>query len=252
MTDASPPHVAPSQGPVFLDLGERLRLRGQLEAAESVARAGLAHFPALTEAHDLLARILADAGREVEAEAAWTNALGCTPGHVGALKGLAYLAFRRHDLEAAQDRLEAAAAALPHDTAILAALDRVRALRPEASLGTHATFGSPAAGMLLFDAAGLRVAGHADEAGSNAIADAAAAEAAGVTMEAARTARILGLGPWREVIVEGETARLIVVPLDDATGLLVRRPPTTPAGRLRTLAARGLAGARAWLAGDEA
>lgn len=217
-----------------------------------MARAGLGHFPAMAEAHDLLARILADAGQEAEAEAVWTHTLACAPGHVGALKGLAYLAFRRNDLDAAQDRLEAAAAALPHDTTILAALDRVRALRPETGLGPTPGFGSPAAGMLLFDAAGLRVAGHADEAGTTAMADAAAAEAAGATMEAARTARILGLGRWREVIVEGEFARLILVPLDESTGLLVRRSPTTPAGRLRTLAVRGLAGARAWLAGDGA
>lgn len=250
MTDASPPPTRASQAPAFLELGERLRVRGQLESAESVARAGLAHFPALAEAHDLLARILADAAREAEAEAAWTTALACTPGHVGALKGLAYLAFRRHDLEAAQDRLEAAAAALPHDAAILAALDRVRSLRPEAGMGAAASFGAPAAGMLLFDTAGLRVAGHADEAATEAMADAAAAEAAGVAMEAARTARLLGLGAWREVIIEGDGARVILVPLDGTTGLLVRRPPTTPAGRLRTLAARGLAGARAWLAGE--
>lgn len=252
MTDASPPPTRAPQGPVFLELGERLRVRGQLEAAESVARAGLAHFPALAEAHDLLARILADLGQEAEAEAAWVAALACAPGHVGALKGLAYLAFRRQDLEAAQDRLEAAAAAVPHDAAILAALDRVRALRPESGQGATATFGAPAAMMLLFDAAGLRVAGHADESAATAMADAAAAEAAGVTMEAGRTARLLGLGAWREVIIEGEGARLIVVPLDASTGLMVRRPPTTPAGRLRTLAARGLAGARAWLAGDGA
>ncbi|HEY4593532.1 MAG TPA: tetratricopeptide repeat protein, partial [Thermoanaerobaculia bacterium] len=46
----------------FLDLGEALRQRGQLEAAYKVARGGVARYPTLGDAHDLLARILGDQG----------------------------------------------------------------------------------------------------------------------------------------------------------------------------------------------
>ena len=46
----------------FLDLGEALRRRGQLEAAYKVARGGLNRYPGLADAHDLMARILSDQG----------------------------------------------------------------------------------------------------------------------------------------------------------------------------------------------
>lgn len=248
MTDASPP---PPGGPArlaFLDLGERLRQRGQLEAAESVARAGLAHYPALPEAHDLVARIAADLGDDAGAGLAWEATLALAPGHLGALKGLAYLAFRRQDLEAAQDRLEAAAAHAPHDPAILAALDRVRALRPSAPIEAAPELGRPDAGMLLLDGEGLRIVG-ALEVGSEAAADLVAAEAAGLGREAERSTRLLALGAWEEVTVEGPGGRLCLVPVDGGASLLVRRPRTTPVGRLRALAARGASSARAWLAG---
>jgi hypothetical protein len=42
----------------FLELGEALRRRGQLDAAYKVARGGLSRYPALADAHDLLGRIL--------------------------------------------------------------------------------------------------------------------------------------------------------------------------------------------------
>ncbi len=248
MTDSSPPLPSGPARLAFLDLGERLRQRGQLEAAESVARAGLAHYPALSEAHDLVARIAADSGDDAGAALAWEATLALAPGHLGALKGLAYLAFRRQDLEAAQDRLEAAAAEAPHDPAILAALDRVRALRPAAPPETAAVLGRADAGMLLFDGEGLRITG-ALEVGSEAAADLSAAEAAGLGREAARTARLLDLGAWAEISVEGPSGRLCLVPVEAGTMLLVRRPHTTPIGRLRALAARGVVSARAWIAG---
>ena len=61
----------------FLDLGERLRQRGQYAAAATVALAGLAHYPATADAHDLLARIRADQGDDGAASSAWQAALEC-------------------------------------------------------------------------------------------------------------------------------------------------------------------------------
>jgi len=44
----------------FLELGEALRRRGQLEAAGKVVRGGLNRYPGLADAHDLMGRILGD------------------------------------------------------------------------------------------------------------------------------------------------------------------------------------------------
>ena len=59
----------------FLELGEALRRRGQLEAAYKVARGGLARYPTLADAHDLMARILGDQGDLAGAFDAWAEAL---------------------------------------------------------------------------------------------------------------------------------------------------------------------------------
>jgi len=63
----------------FLELGEALRRRGQLEAAHKVARGGLARYPALADAHDLVARILGDQGDLAGAFDAWVEALRLDP-----------------------------------------------------------------------------------------------------------------------------------------------------------------------------
>lgn len=246
MTEIPPPNTASSPRLAFLDLGERLRQRGQLEAARSVVLAGVAHYPVVPDAHDLLARIAADLGDHPAAIAAWEATLECAPGHLGALKGLAYVAFRQGDLAMAQDRLEAAAALAPHDTAILGALDRVRAARPLAPVEPMPTLGTSDARMVLSDSQGMRILGRLGD-GQEASADRAAAEAAGLVRETIRTVRLLGLGTWQEIIVEGPAARAIIVPVEDETLLLVQRPLTTPVGRLRSLAGRGVAAARAWL-----
>lgn len=247
MTEIPPPPTASPARLAFLDLGERLRQRGQLEAAQSVVRAGVVHYPTMPDAHDLLARIAADLGDHPAAIAAWEAALECAPGHLGALKGLAYVAFRHGDLAMAQDRLEAAAALAPHDTAILGALDRVRAARPPAPLEATPSLDGSEARMVLSDSQGMRIVGRLGD-GQEASADRAAAESAGLVREAIRTARLLGLGTWQEIIVEGPAARAIIVPVEDETLLLVQRPRTTPVGRLRALAGRGVLAARAWLA----
>jgi predicted regulator of Ras-like GTPase activity (Roadblock/LC7/MglB family) len=245
----SDPTTTPDPRPhrlAFLDLAERLRQRGQLEAAASVALAGLTHHPGLADAHDLVARIRVDQGRDQDARAAWHAVLDLERDHVGALKGLAYVAFRRHDLEEAERRLETARRVAPHDATILAALDRVRAARPAQVAPLR--LDDPTHGLVLADAEGLLVAGGlgADllEAG-----EPAAAMATGLAREAARTARFLGLGAWRHVVLEGTDGRCAVLPAGASATILVRRGPGTPVGRLLAEAQRGLDAAAAWLAG---
>ncbi|MEZ0334359.1 MAG: tetratricopeptide repeat protein [Gemmatimonadales bacterium] len=110
----------------FLELGEALRRRGQVEAAYKVARGGLNRYPGLADAHDLMARILSDQGDLAGAFDAWADALRFDPMRTGALKGIAFLYFRAGDVEAALDHLQRAAEADPDDSAIPQAIARVR------------------------------------------------------------------------------------------------------------------------------
>lgn len=238
-----------SAPPPFLDLGERLRQRGQLDAALSVALAGVARFPALAAAHDLLGRIRADQGDDDGARSAWLAALECAPGLVGPLKGLAFLAFRRRDFGEAERRLEAAAAEAPRDATILAALDRVRAARPAAN-DDRVGFEDPAAGVLLLDSQGLRVAGGVGPGDDGRAADAAAATATGVAREARRSAGILDLGDWRHLVIDGDRNRLALVPVAPLGAVLVRRSIAAPVGRLLSVAGRAAASAHDWLRAD--
>jgi predicted regulator of Ras-like GTPase activity (Roadblock/LC7/MglB family) len=237
---------APQQTLSFLDLGERLRQRGQFEAALSVAQAGAARYPTLAAAHDLIGRIMADQGDDEGARSAWLATLECDATHPGALKGLAFLAFRRRDFGDAERYLEAAAAASPRDTSTLTALDRVRSMRP-ANAPEVINIEDPVAGLLLLDNQGLRLAGGLGTGRAEQMADAAAATAAGAAREAERTARLLGLGAWQHLLIEGDSMRITLLPATAQAMLLVRRPATAPVGRLLAFAARAVQAARAWL-----
>jgi predicted Zn-dependent protease len=101
------------QSLVFLELGEALRNRGQPAAAYKVARMGVNRYPELAASHDLLARVLADQGDRHAAAEAWRRVLELSPGHLGANKGLAFLAFRAGDPGGALPFLESALGRLP-------------------------------------------------------------------------------------------------------------------------------------------
>jgi predicted regulator of Ras-like GTPase activity (Roadblock/LC7/MglB family) len=230
----------------FLELGERLRQRDQLAAAATVALAGLGHYPAVADAHDLLARIRADQGQDAEAIGAWRAALECDPDHVGARKGLAFIAFRARDFALAEQHLEAAAMRAPHDAAILAALDRVRSV-PRQATDDAVRLADPASGVLLFDMQGMRLAGGVAESGDGSVADAVCAEGAGLAREAARAARLLGLGAVRHLIFETADARVAMIPVRDDAALLLHRSAATPLGRLLALGERAAHAAGEWL-----
>jgi predicted regulator of Ras-like GTPase activity (Roadblock/LC7/MglB family) len=231
----------------FLELGERLRQRGQYAAAATVALAGLSHYPVAADAHDLLARIRADQGDDVAAANAWQAALECDPDHVGARKGLAFVAFRARDLAAAERHLDIAATHAPHDTSILTALDRLRAMQPARESASAAALADPAGGVLLFDLQGLRLAGGVRESPDVQMADAAAAEGAGLSREATRVARMLDLGAVRHLVVETADARIAMVPLGRDAAMLLHRSTATPLGRLLGLAAAAARSAQDWL-----
>jgi hypothetical protein len=114
------------QSLVFLRLGELLRRKGQVEAAQRVAVHGLERHPHLPDAHDLYARILSDARDYARAFDEWDMALQIMPTHAGALKGLAFLYFQVGDLEQAETHLQAALDASPGDASLVQALEVVR------------------------------------------------------------------------------------------------------------------------------
>jgi len=220
-----------------------------LEAAATVTTAGLGQHPTAAAAHDLLGRIRADQGDDAAAERAWRTALACAPGHLGALKGLAFLAFRARNLPAAERFLETAVARAPHDAALLGALDRVRGARPAGPLEEPLRLDDPASGLLLCDADGMRLSGALGIGQSAESADSAAAEATGLLREASRSARLLGLGGVRHLVVESSDVRLAVMAVPPGAALVARRPATTPIGRLVATAQRAAVLAERWIEG---
>ena len=96
------------QSLVFLRLGELLRQKRQFDAAARVAQHGLERHPHLADAHDLLARIRADAHDYEHAFDEWDMTLRIAPQHTGALKGLAFLYFKIGDLAQAESHRQAA------------------------------------------------------------------------------------------------------------------------------------------------
>jgi tetratricopeptide (TPR) repeat protein len=273
---------------VFLQLGEALRRRGQLDAALKVASAGAGRHPALADARDLCARIYSDLGDGESAFDAWMEALQLDSTHLGAHKGLGFLYYRGGDLPRALRHLELAATTAPEaglDVAIArvrAALDQARpsaeaghgerpgespptasddartASAPELAVaapgadgGSEVFAGFDAArdGLLLLDANGLRLGGRVRNRNGSDVSDAVAAHLAGVSREASRAARLLSLGSWLSVSVESGDGNLHLTSPTGATVLLTVRDASVPAGRLAILADRAAHAARRWLEG---
>ena len=261
----------------FLELGEALRRRGQLEAAYKVARGGLARYPALADAHDLVARILGDQGDLAGAFDAWVEALRFDPMRIGALKGIAFLYFRAGDVPAALEHLQRAAEVDPDDESIIQAIGRIRqtmveepqvnvgnprgngylahppvvaesalpaeadegTFRPESANGDH--------GSMLVDGNGLRLSGTVRSPAKEDVGDRVAAELAGVSKEATRTSRLLGLGTWQAIAVEAPDWNLFLVAPTPDTLLLTVRESSLPMARLALVADRAAREARKWL-----
>jgi tetratricopeptide (TPR) repeat protein len=272
---------------VFLPLGEALRRRGQLDAAQKVAIAGLTRYPDLADAHDLLARVLGDRGDLERAFDEWDIALRLDPGHAGSHKGIGFLYFVAGDLQQALSHLEAARAANPEEEGLDAAIARVRealgAIGPAGGGGpvadsyaavvrsgiedvaptpVPAPAGAPMPslfeglegaddGLLLLDAKGLRLAGGLKDPMGTQVGDAVAAHLAGVFKDASRAVRLLGLGAWKSVAAESADANFYLAAPTPETLLLLSRDPGVPIGRLARLADRATETARAWLEGSE-
>jgi tetratricopeptide (TPR) repeat protein len=249
----------------FLELGEALRRRGQLDAAYKVARGGLARYPALADAHDLMARILGDQGDLAGAFDAWAEALRVDPMRIGALKGIAFLYFRAGDVPAALEHLRRAAEIDPDDQSIIQAIERVSspvAATPDEAVPEPAAEPAPPEpapapvlasqgngdhGVMLVDGNGLRLNGTLRSPSNEDVGDRVAAELAGVSKEASRTSRLLGLGTWQAIAVESPEGNLFLVPPTPDTLLLTVRDTSLPMARLGLIAERAARDAREWL-----
>ncbi|HEX5003744.1 MAG TPA: tetratricopeptide repeat protein [Gemmatimonadales bacterium] len=262
---------------VFLPLGEALRRRSQLEAAEKIAVAGLTRYPDLADAHDLLARILGDRGDLERAFDEWDIALRLDARHAGAHQGIGFLYYVAGDLPRALEHLEAAHALRPDAEGVAAAVQRVREAlaggsgtpppsprgsapeelpdAPPAPAGT-AVRATPDMfeglegaqdGLLLLDGNGLRLGGGLTSPAGEQVGDVVAAHLAGVFRDASRAARLLGLGAWTSVAAETADANLYLCAPTDESLLLLVRDSSVPIGRLALQADRASAAARRWL-----
>jgi predicted regulator of Ras-like GTPase activity (Roadblock/LC7/MglB family) len=265
------------QSLVFLRLGEVLRQRRQFEAAGRIALHGLERHPHLADAHDLYARILADRHDYERAFDEWDMTLRIAPQHTGALKGLAFLYFKIGDLTQAEAHLQTASQIAPDDPSIAMAFAMIRgeagaALptepEPEPSeagpAGEAPEEAAPLTvllpderifaglegaqeGLLLLDAAGLVLGGALKTPEGTDVTETVAAYLAGVSQEAARTAKLLGMGGWRGLSAEGQTGHVYVAQPTPESMLLMVRDRSVPLGRLGMLAQRAAQVARAWL-----
>ncbi len=273
------------QSLVFLRLGELLRQKRQFDAASRVAIHGLERHPHLADAHDLLARILADAHDYERAFDEWDMTLRIAPQHTGALKGLAFLYFKIGDLAQAETHLQAARDAAPDDPTIDQAFAVIRgeagatlaaappppppptpaapvvppsevAPTPERASETvvpvpdeqiFAGLEGAQEGLLLLDAAGLVLGGALKTPDGADVTEAVAAYLAGVSQESARAARLLDLGSWRGLSAEGQGGHVYLAQPTPQSLLLLMRDRSLPLGRLGLLAQRAAHVARLWL-----
>lgn len=262
---------------VFLPLGETLRRQGQLDLALKIAVRGLERHSHNADAHDLLARIAVDRGELQRAFDEWDMVLQLTPGHVGALKGMAFVRFQQGKSDEAEEYLERAAEQ-GGDAEVTAALANMRgAGRRSRDVRTapagdtlnragaapqfaHAAPNDPRAlfadilgehesTALLLDDQGLVLAGiYLGEEGADVGAE-VGAELSGVTDAARRASRHLNIGDWKAIILETEVAVVTMAPSAGDGLLVVAASKATPLGLVRRVLDRCLARARDWLEG---
>lgn len=245
---------------VFVGLGEALRRLRQTDLARTITLRGLERHPHLAEAHDLLARISVDGGDLERAFDEWDMVLRLTPGHLGALKGMGFVCFRREQFAEAERYLGAAAAADPQDAEVSSALQRVRALAPSAAPASDADreVGDsrylfiddlPDEGQtaLLLDRSGLVLAGAYVAWDGRDVGQEVGAELSGVTDAARRATRHLALGDWTSIVFETDVAVVAMAPAAQDGLLVLATSRATPLGLVRRLLDRCSSSARHWL-----
>ena len=106
--------------------------------------------------------------------------------------------------------------------------------------------GDPSQAALLLDADGLVVAGRYRAADGRDLAADVGAQLSGVSDEAARAMRHLGLGAWRHIAFEAQAASVAMAPSGSGV-LLIAAPRSVPLGLMRRILERALERAKRWL-----
>jgi predicted Zn-dependent protease/predicted regulator of Ras-like GTPase activity (Roadblock/LC7/MglB family) len=260
---------------VFVQLAEALRRHGQLEHALRIAARGVERHPNNADAHDLLARIAADRGELDRASGAWAAVLRLAPTHVGARKGLGFLCFQQGRLEEAEAHLSDAAQCDPADAGVAAALSHVRERRRVKADGVGASkaTGTPDVTSrirsgptaddprmlfaqllqeadqtaLLLDRDGLVLGGAYFTWDGRDVAQEVGAALSGVSDEADRATKYLGIGEWSMIVVETEAAAVAIAPTAADGFVVLAAGTSTPLGLTQRLLERCVARAREWL-----
>jgi tetratricopeptide (TPR) repeat protein len=237
---------------VFLSLGETHRRRGDLEAALTIAERGVSWYPEMAGAWDLLGRVRSDRGEGDLAFEAWTTVLRLDPEHAGAHRGMAFLAYRAGELDRSLRYLRRAVELGPDDAGLRRVYERV-ARQAEAQRGAPPPKSSPLAAVdwggsaLLVDLQGGWLEGELVGPGGAIAAERIAPALAGLSRDAERTTRLLGLGPWNRIALKGGVDALeIRSPTIDSLLVMVR-PGTISPEALGSAADRLAASVRHWL-----
>ena len=259
--------------PVYLELGERLRKAGELDLALKVALRGLERHPHDADAHDLLARISVDRGELERAFDEWDMVRRIAPSHLGARKGMGYVLFKQGRYEDAQTYLTEASELDGEDETVATALAMVRVklrgdqgdrrargngsgspvepVNPVDSLEHLGLFDEITSGgehtALLLDATGLVMAGTYYTHDGRDVAQEVGAELSGVSDEARRAMRHLGLGDWSSLTVETDAAVVAMAPMRDDSLVLVAASKASPLGLVHRVLDRCVARAAQWL-----
>lgn len=250
---------------VFLPLAETLRRRGQLDLARKVAVNGIERHPHNPDAHDQLARIHADAGDLPAAFDEWAVVSRLVPGHVGAIKGMAFVRFQQGQrAEAERLLLEAQERERGGDdgdiSAAIRAVRRSGSMSPvnvpviDASVDPTRIFAdllAPDQSGILLRSDGAVLAGAYVTGDGRDRAQPIGAALAGMSSEATRATRHLDLGAWRAIVFETEAAVVSISPAAAPPAaealIMVTAPPTAPLGLLRRTLERCVARASSWL-----
>ena len=260
--------------PAYLQLGEALRRGGQLDLALKVALRGLERHPHEADAHDLLARIAVDRGELERAFDEWDMVRRIAPAHLGARTGMGYVLFKQGTYTEAQTYLSEASELDGEDETVATALAMVRVKLREGAGGAESAESAEgvqrpqrsqrpqrleAASLfdevnengehtaLLLDATGLVMAGTYVTQDGRDVAQEIGAELSGVSDEARRAMRHLGLGDWSSLTVETDAAVVAMAPMRDDALLLVAASKAMPLGLVHRVLDRCAERATAWL-----
>jgi predicted regulator of Ras-like GTPase activity (Roadblock/LC7/MglB family) len=234
-----PSHAQASLGLGFVDFR-----RGNLKSAERrLSAAGVDAHPGVSAA---LAHVRAALGSRAS-----TSATPESNGAVATMVESSPAAPTVHAAEVAPTRTPAESLATPAAAPRVSAAPVPEYPAPDLSRSRQlftSMLEGPDQSALLVDADGFVLAGSYIDGAGQDVAEIVAAELAGVSSEAERAMRHLGLGAWTSLLVEADDAVVAMTPAPLGSLLVVAASRQTPVGLVRLLLDRALARARDWLA----